>query len=117
MHDYYKELYIFLIVEVVDDLGFNVLHEAVLGDSAEMVRHLSKGRSASKRRKNFRGRTPLHLAAFIDFDPNTFGEALADYNTFKEDADENGRTVEQMVKLHSHSNWEDAAEKAIENMN
>ena len=56
-------------VETTDDLGFNVLHEAVLGGSADMIKHLSKGHAApakwAKRRKNVNGRTPMHLAAFL----------------------------------------------------
>ena len=56
-------------VDTTDDLGFNVLHEAVLGGSADMIKHLSKGHAApakgAKRRKNVNGRTPMHLAAFL----------------------------------------------------
>ena len=58
-----------VLVDTSDDLGFNVLHEAVLGGNPDMIKHLSKGHAApvkgAKRRKNVNGRTPMHLAAFL----------------------------------------------------
>ena len=51
------------------------------------------------------GRSPLHLAAFIDSPKEILEMTLTENTNLEEHLDGNGRSVLEMAKLHSDENW------------
>ena len=107
-YDYHKQ---FLIsVDLKDDLKCNVMHEAILGGSQLIVQQLAKTRPKLKAQVNTNGRSPLHLAAFIDCSKDILEMALTEKDNIEQAVDANGRSISEMAKLHSSTNWEDIIE-------
>ena len=86
------------------------MHEAVLGGSAQIVQQLAKTKSKLKNQPNISGRTPLHLAAFIDTPKDILEMALTAKDKLEETHDGNGRSIIEMAKLHSSTDWEEVAD-------
>ena len=86
------------------------MHEAILGGSVQIVQQLAKTRPKLKNQANNNGRTPLHLAAFIDSSKEILEMALTEKDDLKQAVDTNGRSINEMAKLHSSTNWEEILE-------
>ena len=89
----------------------NVMHEAILGGSVEIVKQLAKIRPKLKTQGNNNGRSPLHLAAFIDASKEVLEMTLTEKDVLDETVDANGRSISEMAKLHSSTDWNEVIEK------
>ena len=85
------------------------MHEAILGGSAQIVQLLAKTKSNLKHQNNISGRSPLHLAAFIDTPKDILEMTLTEKDNLEKSHDANGRSIIEMAKLHSSTNWEEIA--------
>ena len=95
-----------------DDLMCTVMHEAILGGSAQIVQQLVKARPKLKSQGNNSGRSPLHLAAFIDSPKDILEMSLTEKDdNFDETVDDNGRSITEMAKLHSTTDWKEIIER------
>ena len=97
-------------MDLKDDLRCNVMHEAILGGSAQIVQQLAKTRPKLKTQGNNNGRSPLHLAAFIDSPKEILDMTLTAKDNIDETVDANGRSISEMAKLHSSTNWTEIIE-------
>ena len=102
-------------MDLKDDLRCNVMHEAILGGSAQIVQQLAKTRPKLKTQGNNNGRCPLHLAAFIDSPKEILEMTLAEKDNLDETIDSNGRSISEMAKLHSSTNWNEIIEMKKQN--
>ena len=97
-------------VDLKDDLKCNVFHDAILGGSVQIVQQLAKIRPKQKTQGNQNGRTPLHLAAFIDSSKEILEMTLTEKDNLEETTDSNGRSISEMAKLHSTTDWTEIME-------
>ena len=99
-------------MDLKDDLLCSVMHDAILGGSSQIVQQLAKTRPKLKFQENKNGRSPLHLAAFIDSPKEILDMLITEKDNLDESFDENGRSVSEMAKLHSTTNWSDVIEQS-----
>jgi ankyrin repeat protein len=94
-------------LDSVDNYGWTILHEAILGESVDIVKYITKTRPVMKFMENKDGRTPLHLAAFCDSSEIMLKNLLKSEDTMQlaKYKDVNGRSIGKMALLHSSQDW------------
>ena len=97
-------------MDLKDDLKCSVFHDAILGGSVQIVQQLAKIRPKQKTQGNQNGRTPIHLAAFIDSPKEILEMTLTEKDDLEDTQDSNGRSITEMAKLHSTTDWSEIVE-------
>lgn len=94
-------------IDFVDNHGWTIMHEAILGQSIDVIQYIIKARPAMKFKPNADGRTPLHLAAFCNVSLPVLKALLKPEDTMNlaKYKDCNDRSINQMASLHSSYDW------------